>query len=92
MKAKADSKRAVSGDELAAIWNSPAEIRDAVFIHRTLCQVGFAREDPKQGRYKRTYVSTHLLIEHFLSSSPSERIYRFMLLQNGFNYATGCSR
>jgi hypothetical protein len=52
MKAKADSKRAVSGEELAAIWNSPAEIRDAVFIHRTICQVGFAREDPKQGRMR----------------------------------------
>src|SRR4051794_12852025 len=62
-KAKADSKHTASAEELAAIWNSPAEIRDAVFIHRTLCQIGFPREDPKQRRYERRYLSTHLLIE-----------------------------
>jgi hypothetical protein len=52
---KTDAIRTASADELAAIWNSPAEIRDAVFVHRTLCQIGFPREDPKQRRYERQY-------------------------------------
>jgi hypothetical protein len=60
---KTETEQAARFDELSAIWSSPAEIRDAVFVHRTLCQIGFPRDDPKEHRYERRYLTTHLLIE-----------------------------
>jgi hypothetical protein len=51
-----------SADELTAIWQTPATLKDATYIHTVLCQIGLPRAELKSLEYERQYRKARLLI------------------------------